>query len=199
MKQLAELIPVVVFFVVYQMNGETISIGGWHHHFDGIYSATAALMIATVIQIAATLVLVGRIESRLWFLLGAVLVFGGATLWLHDRLFIQWKPTLFNWGMATAFIATQYLTGKSAMARLMGDQLALPDLVWRRLNTLWVANFLLVGALNLVVAYRFSEQVWVSSKLYSMIVFTLLLSALTVALIMPHLRQENDEPPAAAG
>ena len=53
-------------------------------------------------------------------------------------------------------------------------QLSLPAVAWRRLNSLWVANFVVVGALNLYVAYRFSEAAWVSYKLYSAIGFTLL-------------------------
>jgi intracellular septation protein len=52
MKQLAELLPVVLFFVVYQLDGRSLALGGWEYHFDGIYSATAVLMIATVLQLA---------------------------------------------------------------------------------------------------------------------------------------------------
>ena len=78
----------------------------------------------------------------------------------------------------------------------MGAQLTLPERVWRQLNLLWIANFLVVGALNLYVAYRFSEATWVSYKLYSAIGFTLVLSALTVLLIMPHLEADKDGPPA---
>ena len=53
MKQLAELLPVVLFFVVYQLDGRSLTLGGWEYHFDGIYSATAVLMIATVLQVGA--------------------------------------------------------------------------------------------------------------------------------------------------
>ena len=48
MKQLLEFIPVVLFIGVYfLLDGETVSVGGWFHTFDGIYSATAVLMIST--------------------------------------------------------------------------------------------------------------------------------------------------------
>lgn len=195
MKQLAELLPVVLFFAVYQLDGRTVTLGAWEYRFDGIYSATAILMLATVAQLALTRLLTGRVEKRLLLLTGVVCVFGGATLALHNQLFIQWKPTIFNWALAAAFVATQGLTGKSVMERAIGSQLSLPEVAWRRLNTLWVANFLIVGALNLFVAYRFSEAVWVSYKLYSSIGFTLLVTALTMALIMPHIK-DGEEPPA---
>ena len=63
--------------------------------------------------------------------------------------------------------------------------------VWNRLNLLWVSNFAVVGGLNLVVAYGFSEETWVSYKLYSAIGFTLLLTILTALLISPHLKEEQ--------
>ncbi len=111
---------------------------------------------------------------------------------------LQWKPTIFNWVLAAVFVGTHALTGKTVMERAIGSQLNLPAVAWRKLNSLWVANFVVVGALNLYVAYRFSEAAWVSYKLYSSIGFTLLVTALTVALIMPHVK-DGEEPPAGAG
>jgi intracellular septation protein len=198
MKQLAELLPVVLFFVVYQLDGRSLALGGWEYHFDGIYSATAVLMIATVLQLALTRLLSGHIEKRLLLLTAVVCAFGAATLLLRNQLFIQWKPTIFNWVLAAVFVGTHALTGKTVMERAIGAQLSLPAVAWRRLNSLWVANFVVVGALNLFVAYRFSEAAWVSYKLYSAIGFTLLVTALTVALIMPHVK-DGEEPPAGAG
>ena len=198
MKQLAELLPVVLFFVVYQLDGRTLTLGGWEYHFDGIYSATAVLMIATVLQLVLTRLLSGHIEKRLLLLTAVVCAFGTATLLLRNQLFIQWKPTIFNWVLAAVFVGTHALTGKTVMERAIGAQLSLPAVAWRRLNSLWVANFVVVGALNLYVAYRFSEAAWVSYKLYSAIGFTLLVTTLTVALIMPHVK-DGEEPPAGAG
>lgn len=198
MKQFAELIPVVLFFVVYQLDGRTLALGGWEYRFDGIYSATAVLMIATVAQLVLTRLVSGRVEKRLLLLTAVVCAFGAATLLLRNQLFIQWKPTIFNWALAAGFVATHALTGKTVMERAIGAQLSLPGVAWRKLNSLWVANFVVVGALNLFVAYRFSEAAWVSYKLYSSIGFTLLVTALTVALIMPHIK-DGEEPPAGAG
>ena len=198
MKQFAELIPVVLFFVVYQLDGRTLALGGWEYRFDGIYSATAVLMVATVAQLVLTRLVSGRVEKRLLLLAAVVCAFGAATLLLRNQLFIQWKPTIFNWALALGFIVTRAWTGKSVMERAIGAQLSLPAVAWRRLDSLWVANFVVVGALNLFVAYRFSEAAWVSYKLYSSIGFTLLVTALTVALIMPHIK-DGEEPPAGAG
>ena len=190
MKQIAEFIPIVLFFIVYQLNGESITLGSWTYRFDGIFSATAVLMAATLVQVVLTYALTRILEKRLLWLLAAVLVFGGATLLFRNQAFIQWKPTVFNWTLALVFGASQFIGGKNLMERTLGRQIHLPGPVWTRLNALWVANFLIVGALNIYVAYQFSEETWVSYKLYSSIGFVLLLTILTAVLISPHLKED---------
>ncbi|MDH4039300.1 MAG: septation protein A [Gammaproteobacteria bacterium] len=191
MKQLAEFLPIALFFIVYQLKGMSIDLGGWEYTFDGIYSATAVLMLATVAQVGLTWAFTRTLEKRLLWLLLAVLVFGGATLVFHNQMFIQWKPTIFNWVLAVVFGASQYIGDKNLMERTLGSQIHLPKPVWSRLNFLWVTNFIIVGGLNLVVAYGFSEETWVSYKLYSSIGFTLVLTILTALLISPHLKDEQ--------
>ena len=192
MKQLTEFLPIVLFFIIYQMKGETIELGSWSHTLDGIFSATAVLMAATAIQIAISFAISRRIEKRQLWLLLAVMVFGGATLFFRNQMFIQWKPTIFNWVLALAFGISQFVGKKNLMQRTLGSQLELPHVAWRRLNMLWTINFAVVGALNLYVAYYYSEETWVSYKLYSAIGFTVLLTILTAILIGPHLKEAVD-------
>ena len=54
-------------------------------------------------------------------------------------------------------------------------------------------SLLTFSLLNLVAfgAYAYSEEIWVSYKLYSAIGFTLLLTILTALLISPHLKDEQ--------
>ena len=191
MKQLLEFIPIALFFITYQLKGESIALGSWDYTFDGMFSATAVLMIATILQVVATYALTREFEKRLMWLLLAVMVFGGATLVFRNQMFIQWKPTIFNWVLAVAFGASQFVGDKNLMERTLGSQIHLPKAVWTKLNLLWVSNFAIVGALNLVVAYGYSEDTWVSYKLYSAIGFTLLLTILTALLISPHLKDDQ--------
>ena len=190
MKQLAEFISIALFFIAYQLNGETISAGQWSFTFDGIFTATAVLMAATLLQVVLTYAFTREFEKRAMWMLLAVLIFGGATLLLRNQMFIQWKPTIFNWVLAIAFGVSQFVGEKNLMERTLGSQVRLPKPIWTKLNLLWVSNFAIVGALNLVVAYRFSEATWVSYKLYSALGFTLLLTILTAILISPHLKEE---------
>jgi intracellular septation protein len=194
MKQLLELLPLVLFFGAYQMDGDTLTVGGWSHTFDGIFSATAVLMISTALTWLISSLLEKRNDKRLMWMTLAVLLFGAATLILRDQRFIQWKPTVFNWVLAAVFLGSQFVGKRTVLERVLGTQLPLPRPIWTRLNVLWIGNFTLVGALNLFVAYRFEEAVWVSYKLYSSIGFTLALMLLTVAIVAPHVKDDGEQP-----
>jgi intracellular septation protein len=198
MKQLAELVPLILFFIAYQMKGTTVSIGDWSHTMDGIFSATAVLIIATTLQVLITWLLTRELEKRLLWLLAAVCTFGGATLLFRDQTFIFWKPTVFNWVLALVFSASHFIGDRNLMERTLGHQIDLPKRVWNKLLWLWVGNFAVVGALNLLVAYQFGEAFWVSYKLYSAFGFTLLLTLVTALIIAPYMREDTEGEPSSS-
>jgi intracellular septation protein len=65
---------------------------------------------------------------------------------------------------------------KTFTERLMGQAVELEPPVWRQLNTLWVINFAVIGALNLYVMYNFDLQIWVYFKSWGMIGLSLLMA-----------------------
>ncbi len=189
MQQLVELIPIALFFTVFFMKGTEIDLAGFHYQFDGIYTATGVLMAATTVQVLLTWIITKRVEKRLLLLFVVVSVTGGLTLVLQNKIFIQWKPTVFNWALALVFIGSQMIgERRSVLQRTLGAQIELPAGVWRKLNTVWITNFIVVGALNLLVAYNYSEEAWVSYKLYSAIGFTVVLSIITALVISPYIK-----------
>ena len=193
MKQLLEFLPLVLFFTAYQMDGEVLSVGTWSHTFDGIFSATAVLMISSVASWLFASVWERKNDRRLMWMTIAIIVFGAATLILRDQRFIQWKPTVFNWVLALVFLGSHFIGQRPVLQRLLGGQLVLPDNVWTRLSMLWIGNFTVVGALNLIVAYQYEESFWVAYKLYSSIGFTLLLMLLTIAIVAPNLKDQDPD------
>ena len=191
MKQLAEFVPIIIFFVIYQMDGSTISFMNWSHTVDGIYSATKALLVATFFILPLQWWLTGYLEKRLLWTSAAVFIFGGATLFFKNELFIQWKPTVFNWGMAIAFGVSQFWGDKNLIERLMGSQIQIPRAIWQRICWVWVAYFSMVGALNLFVAYQFSEATWVSYKMWSFIPLTFFIMVITAIIMSPSLKADD--------
>lgn len=160
MKMLADLFPVILFFIAYQL-------------FD-IYVATQAAIAAAVLQVAYHKIRYGKVENTQWLTLALLLVFGGLTLALRDPTFIKWKPTVVNWLFAAAFLISQLFMRRSLLRRMMDHAVTLPDQAWLYLNTAWVGFFFAMGILNLYVAYNYSEQIWVNFKLFGFLGLTLI-------------------------
>ena len=108
------------------------------------------------------------------------IIFGGATLLFRNEEFIQWKPTIVNWLFAVALMCSQILTKENLLQRMLGSQLALPDDTWRTLAIGWSIGFVFAGLLNLIVAYSFSLDFWVSYKLFGGFAITLLYILITL-------------------
>lgn len=151
MTQLLDFVPIALFVTVF--------------FAADIYYATAALMVAVAAQVLAYRLLGKAVSRELKITFWASLIFGGLTLALRNETFIQWKPTIVNWLLAASLVGSYYLGRKNLMKQLLGNQLSLVDAVWTRLNFGWAFGFFLAGALNLVVAYNFSMEFWVSYKL----------------------------------
>jgi intracellular septation protein len=154
MQALLEIAPVAAFFAAYYIA-------------SSIYVATAVLMAAMAILLVVDLARERRIPSM--HALSAVLVFafGTATLVLHNERFIQWKPTVFYWLAAIAFLGSFWVGKQTLAQRLLGAALTgndVPQRAWRRANAAWVVFDLLLGALNLLVAFHASERTWVHFK-----------------------------------
>ena len=152
MKFLFDLFPVLVFFAAFKL--------------AGIYVATTAAIAASVGQVGWLLLRRKKVDTMLWISLGIVVVFGGATLALHDDTFIKWKPTVLYWIMSIAFIVSDFVLGKNLVRTLMQEQVSLPDPIWRRLGLGWAAFFAGLGVLNLYVAFHYSLDTWATFKVF---------------------------------
>ena len=192
MKQFLEFIPVALFIGVYFfLNGETVSMCGWFHTFDGIYSATAVLMMSTAACWAIASIVHKKNDRRLMWMTLLIVPLGAATLILRDPVFIQWKPTVFNWGLAVIVLGFLVLGKRTSIERIMGSQIALPRKIWVRINLVWFANFTIVGAANLYVAFNYGEAFWMLYKLYSGLGFALIAGVLTFVIALPYLKTDD--------
>jgi len=101
-----------------------------------------------------------------------------ATLLLHDRRFIQWKPTVLLGLAAAAFLGSMVL-GKQPLARrlleaVFNEPLPVPPRTWLLINSLWVGWLALLAAANIYVARNFDESVWVNFKVFGITVAMLI-------------------------
>lgn len=182
MKLLLDFLPIVIFFGVYKYTGDIIT-------------ATAVLIPATLLQMGYTWFKEKRIEKMQLVTLILVIVMGGATVALQDKTFIQWKPTVVNWLFGIVFLGSQFIGSKTIVERIMAGNIDLPAHAWRTLNLSWVVFFLLMGVINLWVAYNFSEEIWVDFKLFGMLGLTIIFIVLQGVYMSRHMKSNDQENP----
>ena len=182
-KLLFDLFPLVLFFIAYRL--------------ADIYIATAVAMAAGVCQIGWLRLTGRKIEVMHWVNLAIIVVFGGATLWLHNDAFIKWKPTVLYWMFGGVILGAHLFFGRNVLRSMLGSQVKLPDPVWTRMAISWAVFFLIAGGLNLFVAFSgyFTESQWVTFKVFGLFGLLLLFVIVQSLYLSRHMQEAgNDEP-----
>jgi intracellular septation protein len=159
MKFLFDLFPILLFFLAYKL-------------YD-IYVATAVAIAAAFLQTGLYWLKHRKFETMHLVTLAILVVFGGLTLVLHDPVFIKWKPTVVNWLFALIFLGSRFIGKRTLVERMMSHAISVPAVVWLKLNWAWTLFFIVIGLVNLFVAYTYSEAIWVNFKLFGMLGLTL--------------------------
>jgi intracellular septation protein len=154
MKFFFDLFPVILFFGVYYAFGKDI------------YLATMVIIPAVVAQVIFAKWKFGKVDNMLWASLVLILVMGGLTLWLHDKRFIMWKPTLLYWLFAAVLLFAPIVAKRNLIKSMLEKEIKVPPRVWTQLNIAWALFFAAMGFLNLYVFQNYSEDTWVTFKLW---------------------------------
>lgn len=179
MKFLFEMFPIILFFVAFKMKG--------------IYVATSVAIGASIIQMAYSYIKNRKVEIPMIISLAVIIIFGGATLLVHNEIFIKFKPTVLYWLFSAILITGRYGFNKNFMKLMLRKQIEVPDILWERLNLSWIVFFAVMGCANLYVVYNFSTSAWVNFKLFGtlgcMIVFVIIQSF----MLAPYLKEPGTD------
>ena len=130
MQLLIDFLPIVLFFAAYFISND-------------FYTALLVIMVAAPIAFALQWVLTKTFNKLSAISTLLVVVLGGGTLLLDNKMIFLLKATPD--AMKSGFI----------------------------LNMAWVVFFAFAGALNIYVAYMYSEPTWVKFKLFGLIGLTI--------------------------
>lgn len=184
MKILIDLFPVIIFFIVYKIADDP---------HTGIINATGAAIAAGIVQVAYVYVREKRVERMHVITLALLIGLGGLTLAFDDERFIKWKPTAVNYAFALAFLVSHFVSHRNLVQRMLDHAVEAPASAWARLNWAWVVFFIVVGTLNIYVAFNFSTDTWVNFKLFGVL-------GLTIAFVVAqgvYLMRFQEEAPAS--
>ena len=160
MKLVNDLLPVVIFFVVYQL--------------ADINAAVLSIMISMPVLLIITKLLKQEITNMQYWVTGLVLFFGGLTLAIDNPIFIKVKPTIVYIGAALA-LGIALILKKNPAEKMMGKALPqVPTLEWIGIAWQWLAFALFLAASNLYVAFMHTENTWVNFKTFFLPIATLI-------------------------
>ncbi len=164
MHVLFEFLPLILFLVAYLLKD--------------IYFALGVLMVAMPAGLAVKYLRTRKLDRMYLWSTALLLIAGAATFYFRNPKFLYWKPTAFYWALAVAFLASNWIGDRPLVKRFFEMTGELPTAnmsiaEWARLNYVWVAFFILMGALNIYVAYNYPEPFWVNFKVFGLMGLTI--------------------------
>ncbi len=181
MKFLFDLLPVIFFYGAFKYShahrewaaqlatnwlGFMVSGGVVGPREAPTVLATVVVVVAIALQVLWLKSTRKPIPKLLLAGLALAVIFGGLTIWFHSPTYIKWKFSIFYWLMSGSLLLGQLIWKRNLLKSMLGTELELPTDVWNRLNLAWIVFFLGMGALNIYVAYTYSEEAWFNFKMF---------------------------------
>ena len=162
----------VAFFVVYKLYG--------------IYLATIVCTVCMILQMLYNYFTKGKVEKSQLIALAVIVILGGTTVWLHNELFIKWKPTVLYWIFSGLFLLSPWIFKQPLAEKILNKNISLDENAWKNLNTMCAIFFLFMGFLNLWIVYNFNTDVWVNFKLFGSLGLTIVFTILVGLFVQKH-------------
>ena len=177
LKPTVDYFPIGAFFVAYMI---------W-----GLMPATAALMGTTLIALILSLIVVRRVPMMPLITAIIVGVFGGLTLWLQDETFIKMKPTIVE-ALFSLILFGGLLFKKPLLKPLMAKAWPMEDRGWTILTFRFAWFFAAMAVLNEIVWRTQSTDVWVSFKVFGLMILTLVFAVTQAGLMKRYAIDDED-------
>ena len=153
MKQIFEYLPLLIFTLTY-------------FYTSDIFFATLILLVCLFFQLCLEYFIEKKVSKKSKIIFGISILFGGSTLIFRNEEFLFWRPTVINWVFSFLLLSFQFFSGKYLLKMILGKAIILQDDVWKKLTIGWSFGFFLSGLLNIIIAYNFTLDFWVSYKLF---------------------------------
>jgi intracellular septation protein len=168
--------PVAIFFLVYLK---------WD-----LITATGALMAATVLALGVSLIVAKRVPTMPLITAVIVGIFGGLTLWLQDERFIKMKPTIVE-AMFSIVLFAGLAFRKPLLKPLMEAAWPMDDEGWTKLTWRFAWFFAAMAVLNEIVWRNLSTEIWVSFKVFGLMILTLAFAVFQAPLMRRHMIHDD--------
>ncbi len=176
--------PLLAFFVGFKV---------W-----GVFGGTAVFMAAMIVALIVSRWKLGRIAPMLWISAVLIIGFGALTIWFHDPIFIQKKPTIIYAGLGILLLGGVIL-GKPLLKYVLEAGFeGLHQRAWLTLSRNWGLFFFAMAALNEILVRQLSFDTWLSVKVWALVPLSILFGLAHVPYMIKNgLGSEETVPPAS--
>lgn len=166
LKQVLELGPTLVFFVIYlRLRDQTFTFGD--RDYTGFIVA-ALIFVPILLASMAILWALTRSLSRMQvFTAFMVIVFGGLTAWFNDESFFKMKTTIV-YGIFAGALGIGLLQGRSYLQWVMSDMLPMMQEGWMILTRRLALMFAGLAVANELIWRNLSTDTWVKLETFGM-------------------------------
>jgi intracellular septation protein len=200
LKQVLELGPTLIFFLVYmRIKDNSYTLGGTE--YSGFIVAALVFIPILLASIAALWFLTGKLSRMQIFVALVVIFFGGLTAWFNDEAFFKMKTTIV-YGTFATILGIGLLRGQSYLQWVMGEMMPLTAEGWMILTRRLALGFATLAVANEIIWRTQTTELWVKLETFAMPAALFLFLMLQVGSLSRHMIDETDpkakdDPPAS--
>ncbi len=177
-RSLLDFGPLLLFFIAYRL-------------FD-LFVATGTIMVTAVAAVVVGYVLDRKLHPLPLVTAIIVVIFGGLTLYLNDKMFIKIKPTMI-YGLFAVVLLGGLWFKRPFIKTIFGTALELDEKSWRSLTIRFAGFFGGMAILNELIWRHFSEKAWVNFHVFGAVALTILFCVSQVPFLMKHQIEKENE------
>ena len=165
LKQVLELGPPVIFFLIYlRIRDNAYMLGGTE--YSGFIVATLIFVPIMLVAMAVLWALTGQLSRMQIFTAFMVIFFGGLTAWFNDERFFKMKTSIV-YGVFAVLLGIGLARGQSWLAFVLKDALPMQDDGWMILTRRLCGMFAALAIVNEVIWRTMSTDTWVKIETFA--------------------------------
>lgn len=164
-KQVLELGPTIIFFVIYtRIKDDLFTIGGTE--YTGFIVATLVFVPILLAAMGILWMLTGKLSRIQVFTAFMVIFFGGLTAYFNDERFFKMKTSIV-YGCFAVILGIGLLRGRSYLRYIMEDFLPMMDAGWMILTRRLTLMFAGLAIANEIIWRTQSTDLWVKLETFA--------------------------------
>lgn len=188
LKQVLELGPTVVFFLIYlRIKDENYIIGGTE--YSGFIVSAIVFIPILLVSMGILWALTRKLSRMQVFTAFMVIFFGGLTAYFNNKAFFMMKTTIV-YGLFFVLLGIGLLRRESWLQYVLGEFLPMEREGWMIFTKRLAVFFLVLALANEVIWRTQSEELWVTLETFAFPAVTFIFLWVNIVALQKYLIEE---------